>query len=304
MSGWLCRTAEHKRAWKRRLTSYWRANDDDDSSGVERLLGKRDDVGDIKQEEPSGQGGYAFGPFVVDPVKRTLWREDLLVPITSKTFDVLVVLLEQRGHVVSKDELLNRVWPNTAVNENNLARQISSLRRVLGQRPDQHDFIVTIPGQGYRFVATVQDVPDVPPDLHTGPSALLATGPSTLLGTSRDVNGHGPERRFDVIDGRGDGRGPAERLPDPSIPAVSQDNADAESSTRPNGRWMFLGTIRRGERAPRNGRRRAALAPESDSAASTNPAAHYLCRGDSAPRRGVGARWSVGRICQRPRGQC
>ena len=97
--------------------------------------------------------GVAFGPFVVDPVKRRLWREGRLVPITSKTFDVLVVLLEHRAHIVSKDELLNRVWPDTAVNENNLARQISSLRRALGQRPDQHDFVVTVPGHGYRFVA-------------------------------------------------------------------------------------------------------------------------------------------------------
>ena len=58
---------------------------------------------------------------------------DRLVPITSKTFDVLVVLLEQRDDIVSKDEP-NRVWRDTAVNENNLARQISSLRRALGQR--------------------------------------------------------------------------------------------------------------------------------------------------------------------------
>ena len=117
-------------------------------------------MADTRLEQLAGQGGYAFGPFVVDPLRRRLWRDGRPVPITSKTFDVLVVLLEHRGHVVSKDELLNRVWPNTAVNENNLARQISSLRRALGQRPDQHDYVVTIPGQGYRFVASVQDVPD------------------------------------------------------------------------------------------------------------------------------------------------
>jgi Tol biopolymer transport system component/DNA-binding winged helix-turn-helix (wHTH) protein len=105
--------------------------------------------------------GFAFGPFVVDAVKRQLWREGTLVPITSKTFDVLVVLLEHRDHIVSKDELLNRVWPETSVNENNLARQISSLRRALGQRPDQHDFLVTVPGQGYRFVGSVQGLPVV-----------------------------------------------------------------------------------------------------------------------------------------------
>jgi Tol biopolymer transport system component/DNA-binding winged helix-turn-helix (wHTH) protein len=103
-------------------------------------------------------GRYAFGPFIVDPVKRTLCRQDRFVPITAKTFEVLVVLLQHRDRVVSKDELLNLVWPDTAVQENNLVRQISSLRRVLGQRADQHDYIVTIPGQGYRFVATVRGV--------------------------------------------------------------------------------------------------------------------------------------------------
>ncbi len=101
---------------------------------------------------------YSFGPFVVDPVTRRLWRDGQLVPITSKTFDVLVALLERRDHVVSKDDLLTRVWPDTIVNENNLARQISSLRRALGQRPDQRDFVVTIPGHGYRFVAAVQEL--------------------------------------------------------------------------------------------------------------------------------------------------
>ena len=84
---------------------------------------------------------------------------------------------QHRDHIVSKDELLNRVWPDTAVNENNLARQISSLRRTLGQRPDQHDFVVTIPGHGYRFVATVQDLPDVRPELPATPSTVAGVDP-------------------------------------------------------------------------------------------------------------------------------
>ena len=132
---------------------------------------QRSYVVDTKREESPRHGGYAFGPFVVDLVKRTLSREGRPVPITSKTFDVLVVLLEHRDHIVSKDELLNRVWPDTAVNENNLARQISSLRRALGQRPDQHDFVVTVPGNGYRFVAVqnVQDLPEAPRKLQNGP---------------------------------------------------------------------------------------------------------------------------------------
>ena len=135
-------------------------------------------------------------------------------------------------------------------------------------------------------------------------TARASPSPSTLLGTGRDVNGHGPERRFDVIDGRGDGRGPAERLSDPSIPARQPGQRRCRVVNQADRAVDVPRDIRRGERAPRNGRRGAALAPESDSAASTNPAAHYLCRGGSAPRRGVGARWSVGGICQRPRGQC
>ncbi len=102
-------------------------------------------------------GAYAFGPFVLDSVKRRLSRDGQVVSITAKTLDVLLVLVHHRDRVVTKDELLNAVWPDTTVQENNLVRQISSLRRALGQRPEEHDYIVTIPGQGYRFVATVQE---------------------------------------------------------------------------------------------------------------------------------------------------
>jgi Tol biopolymer transport system component/DNA-binding winged helix-turn-helix (wHTH) protein len=174
-------------------------------------------------EDSSGQGAYAFGPFVVDPLKRRLWREGRLVPISSKTFELLVVLLEERDHNVSKDELLNRVWPNTAVNENNLARQISSLRRVLGQSPDQHDYVVTIPGHGYRFVATVQDLPDVPPHLHTGNGNLhQQIEPPMSPGDPRDREG---------------------RQPDQPNTAVIAGNADPGSSTRLKGQWILLGTL-------------------------------------------------------------
>ena len=73
-------------------------------------------MGDTRLDGSNGHGGYAFGPFVVDSVRRQVWRDRRLVPITSKTFDVLVVLLELRDQIVSKDELLNRVWPDTADN--------------------------------------------------------------------------------------------------------------------------------------------------------------------------------------------
>ena len=130
---------------------------------------------------PSGHRAYAFGPFVADTVTRRLWREGHPVPITAKTFDVLAVLLNQRDRLVTKDELLDRVWPDTAVQENNLARQVSSLRRALGQRPDEADYVLTVPGQGYRFVANAQEVPELPAGSHDangvhplGPSARAA----------------------------------------------------------------------------------------------------------------------------------
>jgi Tol biopolymer transport system component/DNA-binding winged helix-turn-helix (wHTH) protein len=125
-----------------------------------------------------------------------LWRDGRPVPLTSKTFELLVVLLERRDRVVSKDELLGLVWPDTAVNENNLARQISSLRRALGQRPDQHDFIVTVPGQGYRFVAMVEDLPASDPGMT---AEDLARSAAVAPPDRGDVSANGePRHQADV----------------------------------------------------------------------------------------------------------
>ena len=135
----------------------------------------------IRLAESSRHEGYAFGPFVVDPLRQSLWRDRRLVPITAKTLDLLLVLLEHRDRLVTKDELLTRVWPDTTVQENNLARQISSLRRALGQRPDQHDYVVTIPGQGYRFVANVRELRDVAAALH--PDADVSPQPQPESGS-------------------------------------------------------------------------------------------------------------------------
>jgi Tol biopolymer transport system component/DNA-binding winged helix-turn-helix (wHTH) protein len=181
-------------------------------------------VGDIKADDSSGQGAYAFGPFVVDPLKRRLWRERAHVPISSKTFDVLIVLLEHRDHSVSKDELLSLVWPGTTVNENNLARQISSLRRALGQRPDEHDFVVTIPGHGYRFVATVHGLAEVPPELRNG----------------LDVHAvHALEPALDVDEPHAADEHP----PEPQPPAVVPPRGDEGRRPRPQQRWMSLGIL-------------------------------------------------------------
>jgi Tol biopolymer transport system component/DNA-binding winged helix-turn-helix (wHTH) protein len=159
-------------------------------------------VGDTKFGESPGRISYGFGPFVVDPVQRRLWREGRLLPITSKTFDLLVVLLEHRDHVVSKDELLSRVWPNTVVNENNLARQISSLRRALGQRPDQHDYVVTVSGQGYRFVARVREIRDVQTESPGARGVVLHVVPKPAMDVEGRPIARSPKRqwtRFGIV---------------------------------------------------------------------------------------------------------
>ena len=99
---------------------------------------------------------YEFGPFRLDARKRLLLREGEIVPLKPKAFDTLLALVEGCGRVVEKDELMRRVWPDTAVEEGNLTFNISSLRKALGDDPRRHEYIVTIPGEGYRFVAGVR----------------------------------------------------------------------------------------------------------------------------------------------------
>jgi DNA-binding winged helix-turn-helix (wHTH) protein/TolB-like protein/Flp pilus assembly protein TadD len=108
---------------------------------------------------------YEFGPFRVDALKRRLLREGEVVCLTSKVFDTLLVLVERRGEVLSKDELMRRLWPDTVVEENNLTQQISALRKALGERAHEGRYVVTVPGRGYSFVASVREVTKETPDL-------------------------------------------------------------------------------------------------------------------------------------------
>jgi Tol biopolymer transport system component/DNA-binding winged helix-turn-helix (wHTH) protein len=96
---------------------------------------------------------YKFGPFRLDPVRRLLFREDQVIPLPPKVLHTLSVLVENSGRVVSKDELIKAIWPDTFVEEGNLTQNISVLRKVLGENPGQHIYIETVPKQGYRFIA-------------------------------------------------------------------------------------------------------------------------------------------------------
>jgi TolB-like protein/DNA-binding winged helix-turn-helix (wHTH) protein len=100
---------------------------------------------------------YEFGPFRLIPTERQLLRDDQPVPLTPKTFDLLVALVESSGHLVKKDELLKRVWPDSFVEEANLSVNMSALRRALGEGPEDHQYVETVPRHGYRFVAGVRE---------------------------------------------------------------------------------------------------------------------------------------------------
>ena len=103
---------------------------------------------------------YGFGPFRVDPEKGLLLREDEAVPIAPKAFQVLLVLMRHGKQVVTKDDLMKTIWPDTFVEEANLSRNIFLLRKALGETPQDHQYIVTVPGRGYRFAEDVQLLPE------------------------------------------------------------------------------------------------------------------------------------------------
>jgi pimeloyl-ACP methyl ester carboxylesterase/DNA-binding winged helix-turn-helix (wHTH) protein len=99
---------------------------------------------------------YLFDGFRVDVSERLLFKENREVPLTPKVFDTLEVLLENSGHVLTKKELMQQVWPDSFVEENNLAQNISILRKALGESKEGEQYIQTVPKRGYRFVGEVR----------------------------------------------------------------------------------------------------------------------------------------------------
>src|SRR5215468_11103061 len=104
--------------------------------------------------QTSPAGFYEFGAFQLDTAKRLLRRRDgTLVPLTPRAFDTLVYLVEHHDCVLDKERIMEAVWPDSIVEENNLSQAIWKLRQLFGETPGSHNYIVTIPGRGYRFVA-------------------------------------------------------------------------------------------------------------------------------------------------------
>ncbi len=100
---------------------------------------------------------YEFGEFQFDATRQVLTREGESVRLKTKACELLQVLIERRGEVLEKEVLMQLLWPDTVVEENNLTVHMTALRKALGDSPNEHRFIVTIPGRGYRFVADVRE---------------------------------------------------------------------------------------------------------------------------------------------------
>ena len=117
---------------------------------------------------------YEFGAFQLDAAKRLLRRRDgTLLPLTPRVFDTLLYMVEHHDGVLDKERIMEAVWPDSIVEENNLAQAIWKLRQVFDEKPGSHNYIVTVPGRGYRFVAEVtkrttppaaEEIQESPPD--------------------------------------------------------------------------------------------------------------------------------------------
>jgi len=108
---------------------------------------------------------YRFGPFELDGAEYRLLREGVEVPLQLKAFETLCILVEHAGRLLTKDDLLRQLWPGTIVEENNLNKNISMLRKALGECPSGLSYIETVPRVGYRFMAQVEQISAAGPTL-------------------------------------------------------------------------------------------------------------------------------------------
>jgi DNA-binding winged helix-turn-helix (wHTH) protein/TolB-like protein/lipoprotein NlpI len=134
---------------------------------------------------------YEFGPFRLDAAERQLLREDRVLPLTPKAFDVLLVLVENSSRTVKKDDLMRLVWPTTCVEEVNLANNVSLLRKVLGEGSNGEHYIQTVPRRGYRFVAAVKELRNDQYDREIGAPATQGTLADRRMGRAGQARASG-----------------------------------------------------------------------------------------------------------------
>ena len=238
---------------------------------------------------------YTFGPFVLDAVRRSLRRAGEPVPLRPKTFEVLLTFVEHRGELLDKEQLFKLVWKDSIVEENNLARHVSTLRRVFQGHTDGEEYIVTVPLRGYRFVAPVEIHEDGIPSSPTGapdtaepvtpahPDNLVLKRPSltatwvglvTLLVIIASFTG--TQARLPRA---GERNGiPHRKLWQLTFTPGVQD----EPAWSPNGEWIAYSSDRNGnsdiwiQPVGQENPRRVTLSPENDWQPAWSPDARYI----------------------------
>src|SRR3984893_14484343 len=124
---------------------------------------------------------YRFGEFTVDTDQKVLLRQGAPLPTTPKVYDTLLILLDNSGRIVAKEELMSRLWPDSFVEESNLTFNIQQLRKALGDNARQPRFIETVARRGYRFIAEVNGNSPLPVATKTelsSTSSALSLSPS------------------------------------------------------------------------------------------------------------------------------
>ena len=124
-----------------------------------------------------------FGPFRLDSDERVLLCEGKPVPLSPKSFDMLLVLVENRGRLLKKDDLMKLVWPDSFVEEGNLSHHVFTVRKALGDEKGAAKYIETVPRRGYRFIADVRSVVE---NVGSQVSGIHAAVPGTKPTTAAD----------------------------------------------------------------------------------------------------------------------
>ena len=177
--------------------------------------------------------GLQFGDFTLDVSERLLLREGRPVPLTPKAFDVLSALATRPGRLVTKDELIKEVWPDSFVEENNLAYHVFALRRALGETPEGGKYVETVPKRGYRFIAPVKAA---------SRADIVALVDSPLAANDTDT---GRERAVDLGAGDSENRNRSTGAPDDSEPVdagtARDDQRAARFPSRTTALWLAAG---------------------------------------------------------------
>src|SRR5262245_3003716 len=162
------------------------------------------------QPGPSLDSAIAFGPFRLFAARQLLLEGEKPLRLGSRALEILKVLIESPGTLVSKEDLVARVWPNTFVEEGNLRVHMAALRRALGDGRAGSRYVATVPGRGYRFVAPVSPLAEPQPaPRQTAPQALTHNLPVSLtrmVGRDAVVDALAaqlPQRRFITVAGPG-----------------------------------------------------------------------------------------------------